>query len=592
MNFLLYQIGDPSLYVAHSMFVGCAALECLAAIWAVASRGHWFWRSLGVWAAWTLLVPIRLYEPAWLFGTSSLMIMAALTTHGVWQRRRTRAVTAAAENGHCQPFRFALRDLFLLVLLIGLSLPGLVDVFRNYHPANWTGWLVSSTAVAVIALLTYASVVGPRRRLTLLLLLIALPTWATAVRAAGDWTRVWDVFRVRLWFSADVATLSVMGAEFAIALAVLLALARIVGSPMISRQWRLACGSLLALLLAVSGCWLGWFYGQLLERAPRAVKVELTTNHFQRILAIANRIRTINPKELSVAELRLAVPTTTAPQEMESLLDELLPHLAALNAVPYDPEVDATELYVGMAMPRIQGLRSLARTLQAECRAALAADDPDRAADMAFANVRLGDMLGRGGIAMDSMVGGALGGVGYTDLVRLKQNVSIEQRRALISALQRAAAEREDMQAVLTRDADFAERAYGLQSRLERVIARLGFGEMTPAYSMLSEVVNRQAAANCLLQTDLAIRLFQDEHGHLPRNLSDLLPTYLPSIPIDPYSGQPLKYRAASGDFMLYCVGWDGQDDGGKFGNAAEYHNAERAQETGLDFDLDTLIRP
>lgn len=36
------------------------------------------------------------------------------------------------------------------------------------------------------------------------------------------------------------------------------------------------------------------------------------------------------------------------------------------------------------------------------------------------------------------------------------------------------------------------------------------------------------------------------------------------SLPIDPYSGQPLIYRGSGTTFQLYSVGENGQDDGGR----------------------------
>lgn len=64
----------------------------------------------------------------------------------------------------------------------------------------------------------------------------------------------------------------------------------------------------------------------------------------------------------------------------------------------------------------------------------------------------------------------------------------------------------------------------------------------------------------------LALRLFQADHaGHLPADLSALVPAYLPAVPIDPMSpaAQPLRYIATTGREAVYSVGTDGVDDGG-----------------------------
>jgi hypothetical protein len=63
----------------------------------------------------------------------------------------------------------------------------------------------------------------------------------------------------------------------------------------------------------------------------------------------------------------------------------------------------------------------------------------------------------------------------------------------------------------------------------------------------------------------LAIRLYQVDHGAAPANLNLLVPTYLPAVPIDPFSptAGPLRYINTPGAETVYSVGEDGRDDGG-----------------------------
>jgi hypothetical protein len=52
--------------------------------------------------------------------------------------------------------------------------------------------------------------------------------------------------------------------------------------------------------------------------------------------------------------------------------------------------------------------------------------------------------------------------------------------------------------------------------------------------------------------------------GAYPGTLAELVPQYLPSIPIDIMDGGPLRYRRIdAGGFRLWSVGVDGRDDGG-----------------------------
>jgi hypothetical protein len=66
--------------------------------------------------------------------------------------------------------------------------------------------------------------------------------------------------------------------------------------------------------------------------------------------------------------------------------------------------------------------------------------------------------------------------------------------------------------------------------------------------------------------TALAIRLYLvDRGGQLPARLEDLVPAYLPAVPLDPMADgdRPLGYRADLANPILYSVGEDGIDQGG-----------------------------
>jgi len=74
----------------------------------------------------------------------------------------------------------------------------------------------------------------------------------------------------------------------------------------------------------------------------------------------------------------------------------------------------------------------------------------------------------------------------------------------------------------------------------------------------------RIEAARDVVVTAIALKRFQMKHGAWPDTLGQLVPEFLPSVPIDPYDGKPLKYHPnTDGTFLLYCVGEDGLDDGG-----------------------------
>lgn len=64
--------------------------------------------------------------------------------------------------------------------------------------------------------------------------------------------------------------------------------------------------------------------------------------------------------------------------------------------------------------------------------------------------------------------------------------------------------------------------------------------------------------------TGIALQRFRLRHGRLPASLDELVPDFLPGIPVDTMDGHPLRYRRDSDDtFTLWSIGEDLQDNGG-----------------------------
>jgi hypothetical protein len=64
-------------------------------------------------------------------------------------------------------------------------------------------------------------------------------------------------------------------------------------------------------------------------------------------------------------------------------------------------------------------------------------------------------------------------------------------------------------------------------------------------------------------RTSLSIERYRLSNNNLPNKLDELVPAYLPVVPIDPFDGQPLHYKKLAKGYVVYSVGEDGKDDGG-----------------------------
>jgi len=62
----------------------------------------------------------------------------------------------------------------------------------------------------------------------------------------------------------------------------------------------------------------------------------------------------------------------------------------------------------------------------------------------------------------------------------------------------------------------------------------------------------------------IAAELYRREHGAYPARLQDIPVSILPSIPPDAFDGNPLRYTLRDGKPLIYSIGTDRKDDGGR----------------------------
>jgi len=67
-----------------------------------------------------------------------------------------------------------------------------------------------------------------------------------------------------------------------------------------------------------------------------------------------------------------------------------------------------------------------------------------------------------------------------------------------------------------------------------------------------------------LARTALVVERFRHSKNRLPSSLNELLPDFMPELPADPFDGQSLRYKLLPVGYVIYSIGKDGQDDGGK----------------------------
>jgi hypothetical protein len=107
-----------------------------------------------------------------------------------------------------------------------------------------------------------------------------------------------------------------------------------------------------------------------------------------------------------------------------------------------------------------------------------------------------------------------------------------------------------------------ADAAYARYDKTSRIHV-ISHGIM-PAFSNCTIIDLRITAQLRTARAGLAVQRYRLAVGKLPESLGDLMPTYLDAVPKDPFDGKELRYKKLETGFVVYSIGKDGNDDGGK----------------------------
>jgi hypothetical protein len=85
-----------------------------------------------------------------------------------------------------------------------------------------------------------------------------------------------------------------------------------------------------------------------------------------------------------------------------------------------------------------------------------------------------------------------------------------------------------------------------------------------PAFARITELDLRTIAHLRTAQVAVAVERYRLAVGRLPDTLADLVPGYLDAVPTDPFDGKDLRYKKLEVGFVVYSIGEDKIDNGGK----------------------------
>lgn len=129
-------------------------------------------------------------------------------------------------------------------------------------------------------------------------------------------------------------------------------------------------------------------------------------------------------------------------------------------------------------------------------------------------------------------------------------------------------------------ESDLNHETDNLLKSVQRVLTML----LVPATGALFEAIAKDMSTTAAADAGIAIEFYRRETGKIPSSLGALVPKYLSSVPIDPFTGNPMIYKIDEKGFKIYSIGKNKVDDGGRLENKPGEDN--RIRDEGLHFPL------
>ena len=205
----------------------------------------------------------------------------------------------------------------------------------------------------------------------------------------------------------------------------------------------------------------------------------------------------------------------------------------------------------------------------------------------------------------------------YRPVLKNVQHLSTQFYTELIQAMR----QRKERETIYDALVEIEEKAYNSPSLYPLL------GILLPAHDSAISTYHRSETLLHCAATAIAIKLFEADHGKRPDTLDQLVPEYIPAIPVDPFSptGEPIRYNAQgvtpwveNEEWLndeqreqlyqasvrpypvLYSVGEDGTDDLGQWLslnelgrlNDSNRFNAENYEDSDIWFMLDAWPEP
>lgn len=210
----------------------------------------------------------------------------------------------------------------------------------------------------------------------------------------------------------------------------------------------------------------------------------------------------------------------------------------------------------------LANLKTLARFLVEEGRLAEMENRYGDAAHCYLNAIRLGNEISRGGFIIHRLVGITYEAIGCAPLAKLVPKLKPDEAHSVIADLEQIDATHVTWAEVQRNEERFSRHEFS--KSFNPITWVMTWLESWRSIQQAKLKHNKVVAHERLLTVELALRCYESEQGRAPAGLEQLVPKYMHRVPSDPFSGKPIIYKPQGTTWLLYSLGEDGVDDGGK----------------------------
>jgi hypothetical protein len=598
----LFMGDDPFIYLRNLTLVATwqvhvltVSLMALLGVWIGLSRFPWYVGAMGFLGLLLLSIPISAPEPALLLLVGVSLLAVGCRFLRIWM---APASPSSGIDLRVTPrtWNYGLADLLWVMAVVGMLALLFTRVLPMPRHINWTDFAINVGSFLVFGWSTVVAYhqVGWKRKLAAVGLLVLVCAAVVAHLAfANDWWFLADFYQLLFshlfgtyhrWRPEVAVVYFASFSEFAVILfagCALLFSRKSIGSQ--RPTWRLRPA--LAASFAVVTAMLSLVYYHMLE-SPRPPQENWPAHDdSQRFRELVARCYAINPEPLSLADVRKSM-RPGATEELVQLYASLDEVLERDSVICFDLRHSIKADWQDELTP-FSHVRKVVLAWDADAKAAAKKGEISTSILYNMRSLRMGVALQKRGVFIHALIGYALEGVALAHLSEIRHQLTCDQIREVLSCMEAIDVSREPIELMLAREAVFDDRTGVWRTRLQRAVEKMLHAERPddPAF-LAPRAFNRLHCRFALLRTELALHCYHQTHRRWPASLAELSPGYLTSLPLDPFTQQPLIYRVEGEAFVLYSVGEDKVDDGGIFG-LLPWHPGSTAR----DVDLDTWLR-